>query len=185
MRINSRTGITPAAPVFIDELAAPLSINGALTYVQSIPLPTELNAAGMRLTLPTGDAHGLASLANDGSRIAIAGLNVSVGLNATAGKCEAVVGTVDAYGNVEVITSLGSGSLPYPGGTVYGAATNDGNDFWLNGAATSGGVYYIQRGSRGSPTAALLDVNVNGWSSIAAQVTCVYACPNGSATTSY
>lgn len=169
VRIAGTNGATTTAPVFIDELATPATPTGALTLVQSIALPTAVNAAGLRLTLPAANSHGLASLANDGSQIAIVGMNLATGATPTAGVCQAVVGTIDAYGNVDVSTSLGTGASPFPAGVAYGAATDNGTNFWVCGLS-SGGVFHTRRGLRVTPAAALLDANAAGWSGVVAQV---------------
>lgn len=170
MRIGRASGSTLTAATFIDELTVPTTPAGVLSLVQSIALPSDppTVAGTFRLTMPSTIAHGFASLANDGSRIVVAGLNLPPNVNATAGLCEAVVGTVDAYGQTEVVTSLGSGAIPYAGGAVFSAASDDGTNFWTNGLV-SGGVYHTTRGSTTAGSAALLDVNSAGWSHVLAQ----------------
>ena len=107
----------------------------------------------------------MATLSNDGSRIAIAGLNLAPGSTPATAACEAVVGTVDAFGNVVVTTSMGTAATPYAGGKVYGATTDTGANFWLSGQPE--GMTYVAAGSS-SGNVATLDTNAQGWSSVAA-----------------
>jgi predicted extracellular nuclease len=135
-----------SAPAFLDEYTQA----GAL--VRTVPMPTSTTGANRRLTMSgSSTTEGALALSADGQYLTLAGYDTGPGTASVNGTTSTavnrVVARVDASGTVDSSTVI---SDTFSGGSVRGAATDDGSRFWATGA--SGGVRLVSLGGAGSTT---------------------------------
>jgi Carboxypeptidase regulatory-like domain len=124
---------TAATAVFIDEYTP------TGTLVQSIPMPTTVSGANLRLTI-SGSSTASCNITRsaDGNYLLIAGYDVpiataSVDTTVTTGGINfRVIGRIGVDGLVDTTTSTSS----FSGGQIRGAASDFGVNMWLSGANT-------------------------------------------------
>jgi len=137
-----------ATPVFIDYLET-----------DGTPTPGKLSIAMNPFTVGstwaftlsgTAAAEGNLSLSSNGKYVIAAGYGADIG-TATVSSTDAsiyprVVARIDAFGNVDTTTSLGTA---FSASSVRGATSTDGFSFWVsgNGTAAVGGVHFATLGS--------------------------------------
>lgn len=145
-----------ATPVFLDEYTP------AGTLVQSIALPTAVSGANRRLTASgTATSEGLITRSVDGQYLLLAGYDTDVGTASITGSTSAainrVIGRATASGTVDTTTALGDAMS---GGNPRGVASTNGNDLWLSGTSSGGGVRYTTLGSTTSTSLVTTPTNI-------------------------
>jgi hypothetical protein len=134
-----------AAPVFIEEWP----FSGAET--RTIPLPVAASGTNQAFSLAgTGTSEGELSRSVDGHYVVLGGYAAVPTTSAVAGTMATtvnrVVARVDAMGNVDTSTTLGT--TAFSSNPIRGAATIDGTSFWAtgNGSSSGGGAWYAPLG---------------------------------------
>jgi hypothetical protein len=141
-----------ATPVFIEHLQ---TADGTPTPGKAtIALPPVQNGFNQALTLSgSASAEGNLSLSSNGKYVFLVGYSAPVdtpSVSATdATIYPRIVGRIDAQGNVNTTTSLGTA---FNASSVRGATSTDGISIWVsgNGTAAVGGVHYTTLGAFGS-----------------------------------
>jgi len=120
----------------------------------TVALPTFASGNHWPLTLSgSASAEGNLSLSSNAKYVFVAGYGANVGtplVNSTdANTYPRVVGRIDAQGNVDTTTTLGTA---FSTASVRGATSSDGVSIWVsgNGTAALGGVHYTTVGASGS-----------------------------------
>jgi hypothetical protein len=137
-----------ATPVYIEHF----QVNGSPTPGKTtISLPPFASGNNWPLTLSgTATAEGNLSLSADGKYVMLAGYGADVGTTAVnttdTSLYPRVVGLIDAFGNVNSTTSLGTA---FNLSSVRGATSTDGFSIWVsgNGTAPVGGVHFTTLGA--------------------------------------
>lgn len=146
-----------AAPVFLDEYTP----GGGL--VQSIPLPTTVSGANLRLTNSgSATSEGSINLSQDRAYLTVVGYDADVAtaavVSTTSAATKRVVGVINTNGDINTSTGLGDA---YSANNIRGAYTTNGFDIWTAGTATSGGgVRYTNLSSSTSVQLATTPTNV-------------------------
>ena len=127
------------------------------TLVQTIPMPTAVSGAHAPLTVQgTATTEGIVTRSQDGAFLVLGGYGTVPGTAAPSGVASAtinrVVGLVDSQGNIDTTTKL---SNAYSSGSFRGAATADGNQFWM-----TGGNEGIRTAAFGATTSSLVSTTV-------------------------
>lgn len=133
-----------AAPVFLDEYTA------SGTLVQSIAMPIADSGANQTLTSAgSSTTEGFLTRSADGRFLLLGGYDAAPGTAALSGTTAAavnrVVARIDAAGNVDTTTTLGTA---FSGGNIRGVASTNGTDIWAVGSNT--GVVYTTFGATSS-----------------------------------
>jgi hypothetical protein len=117
------------------------------TPVSTITLPTTISGSNQPLLLSgTATSEGGLSRSGDGHFLQLAGYAGVAGMTTTG--TTRVVGRTDAAGNVDTTTRLAAAA--FSGSNVRGAASVDGQNFWVSGTsstATGGGLWYVPLGA--------------------------------------
>ncbi|HEY0312920.1 MAG TPA: hypothetical protein VGC56_10550 [Allosphingosinicella sp.] len=145
-----------ATQVFLDEYTP------AGVLVQSIPLPTADSGSNQMLTAAgNSGTEGLLTLSADSHYLILTGYDAAVGTASVAGTTSTiasrVIGRVDASGNIDTSTTLGSA---FSSGNIRGATSSDGTHFWADGSVT--GVVTTTLGSTSSTVVSSSTVNLRG-----------------------
>ena len=127
------------------------------TLVQTIPMPTVVAGAHAPLTVQgTATTEGIVTRSQDGAFLVLGGYGTVPGTAAPSGVASAtinrVVGLVDSQGNINTTTKL---SNAYSSGSFRGAATADGNQFWM-----TGGNEGVRTAAFGATTSSLVSTTV-------------------------
>jgi hypothetical protein len=117
----------------------------------TLALPTFASGNNWPLTLSgSASAEGNLSLSANGKYVVVAGYGADVGI-ATVNTTDTsiyprVVGRIDAFGNVDTTTSLGTA---FNVSSVRGVTSSDGTSLWVsgNGTAAVGGVHFATFGA--------------------------------------
>jgi hypothetical protein len=139
---GSTTLSSNATPVFIDEYTP------GGTLVQSIPIPG--GASNPLTDSGTASSDGELTLSTNSQYLVFTGYGATSGTASitTSTSIARVAGTLNVgTGAVDTSTQLTAAST-YSGNNIRGAASMDGQEFWLAGTATStGGIRYATLGS--------------------------------------
>lgn len=145
-RVGTGTGAlaSSATAVFLDEYTT-----AGGSPVQSIAMPTAAGGGNHILTASgTATSEGLLTRSADGQYVVLAGYDAAPGTasitTSTSATVNRVVGRVDAAGNVNTTTAL---TDAISGGNPRGAASTNGNDLWISGTSSGGGVRYAALGA--------------------------------------
>jgi hypothetical protein len=131
-------------PVFVDEYTP------AGSLVNSFEMPTAVNGNNHRLIASgTATSEGNITLSGNGQYLILTGYDATPGGSSSivSGTAARVVGRMDAFGNIDTTTApsnFASANNP------RGAASPDGTNFWMDGAA--GGILYAPIGTTGTAT---------------------------------
>ena len=154
VRVGAGDSLTNASTaVFLDEYTT----GGSL--VQSVAIPASSSGSNAPLTL-SGTAASEGSIVNsaDGRYLTLAGYGIAPGTasvnSSTSATVNRVVARIDASASIDITTKLTDAST---GNNIRGAVTNDGNAFWISGAA--GGVRYAALGATTSTQLSTTPVN--------------------------
>lgn len=152
-----------ANPVFLDEYGP----DG--TLLQSLALPTAAGTAPTTnpLTASSTGSEGLLTRTTDGACLAIPGYAAAVGTvnvgTTAATSVQRGVAFVNAAGNVDTTTKLGTSAFGGTSGNVRGAAGDTCSRAWVSGngaGAANYGVWYVTKGA--TTSAQIYNVNSQG-----------------------
>ncbi|QYO65790.1 choice-of-anchor Q domain-containing protein [Leptolyngbya sp. 7M] len=152
---NGVTALSNAStPVFLDEY------NSMGTLISSLAIPITYQSSNFPLTVSgTADTECMITRSTDGRYLVITGYAASPGVSSIAGTLSSnyprVIGTVDAYGVVNISTS----TTGFSSANIRSATTVDGSAFWAVGG--NSGVVYQSLGGSGIPTTIASNVTNN------------------------
>lgn len=151
-RVGTGATLTSAATAIFLEEYTPTG-----TLVQTIPMPTAVAGAHAPLTVQgTATTEGIVTRSQDGAFLVLGGYGTAPGTAAPSGVASAtinrVIGLVDAQGNIDTTTKLGNA---YSAVAFRGAATADGNQFWMTGANEG-----VRTAAFGATTSSLVSTTV-------------------------
>jgi hypothetical protein len=130
---NLLSGSGPSAPIFLDEYTT------SGTWVQSVPVP--IAGANMMSASMTATSEGFLTLSNDGKHLLLTGYRAAPGIAGIAGTDAAtyprVVASIDASAN---LYTRDLSPTTFSKNNIRSAASTNGSDIWVSGAAGSGGV---------------------------------------------
>ncbi|MCW2497139.1 MAG: hypothetical protein JWQ77_3063, partial [Jatrophihabitans sp.] len=142
-RVGTGTGSlgSGGTAVFIDEYTP----SGQL--VQSVPLPTTASGSNKPLVASgSAGSEGLLTLSGNGNYLAATGYDAAVGASkigsTAAASVPRTVARISASDAVDTSTALNDVA---DGNNIRSAVTNDGQEFWVGGAA--GGIHYATLGA--------------------------------------
>ena len=138
-----------ATPVFIERRAGG---DGSLIASGNNPLalPTASSGSNARLTMTgTATSEGAIARSADGRYLTLAGYDAASGTSASgmaSSTVNRVAGRIDGNANIDTSTRM---NTAFSTGNVRSAVSADGAEFWVAGAGTNGGGWYITLGSLG------------------------------------
>lgn len=143
-----------STPVFLDEY------NSMGTLISSLMIPITYQSSNFPLTVSgTADTECMITRSADRRYLVITGYAASPGVASIAGTLSSnyarVIGTVDAYGVVNITTS----TTAFSSANIRSATTVDGSAFWAVGG--NSGVVYQLLGGSGLPTTIASNVTNN------------------------
>ena len=132
-----------ATAVFLDEYTP------AGVFVQSIPMPTAVAGANLRLTASgTATTEGFLSRSQDGAYLVVPGYDADIGTAVTGSTTvPRVMGRVDNSGTINTSSSYIDAATP---GNIRSVASVDGTRFWASGSTQ--GVRTVALGGSGAAT---------------------------------
>jgi hypothetical protein len=152
VRVGAGTAaLVPGATATFLETYYPVA--GA-TPVSTVTLPVTATLPSEPLLLGgTSITEGGLSRSGDGHTLVLAGYAATAGEATTTAGVTRVVGRIDAAGTVDTTTRLAA--TAFADASVRGAASVDGNNFWVSGTSSptsGGGVWYVPLGAAGGGT---------------------------------
>ncbi len=157
-----------SAAVYLDEFA-PTGAAQSPTLSLEMPPTTALGTPNPLSASGSATSEGGLTLSTNGTTLLVPGYDAPAGTSSIAGTTAAAdpreVGEVDANGDIDTSTTLGS--TAFSGNNPRSATSVDGSAVWVGGAggteASQGGVWY---GAKGSGAATMLIGGNYRWASI-------------------